>query len=128
MLAEHIPIEHNLLMVEVVVTDEFTVWYDSLSDVEAAAVAHVVTLLEMHGVSLGHPYCSAINGASFALRELRVSAGRSPLRAFYAFDPSRQAVVLCAGDKSGNNQFYAQMITAAERIWAEYLKETSQCP
>jgi len=75
---------------------------------------------------LPHPYSSAIKGASFALRELRTQAEGDPLRTLYAFDPSRQAVLLIGGDKTGDDLFYDRMISVAERIWNEYLEETGQ--
>lgn len=73
-----------------------------------------------------HPYASAIKGATFALRELRTQAEGDPLRTLYAFDPSRQAVLLIGGDKTGDDRFYDRMIPVAERIWNEYLEETGQ--
>jgi hypothetical protein len=63
----------------------------------------VVDLLAERGVALGFPYS-----------------------VFYAFDPQRQAVLLIGGDKTGHDRFYEEMIPAAERIWAEYLRETGQ--
>ena len=75
---------------------------------------------------LGFPQSSAINGASFALRELRVQSSGRPLRVFYAFDPARQAVLLIGGDKTGDNRFYETMILRSERLWKEYLDETAQ--
>ncbi|QIW15920.1 hypothetical protein A4G20_06025 [Pasteurellaceae bacterium RH1A] len=46
-----------------------------------------------------------------------------PLRAFFAFDPKRQAIVLCGGDKTGDKQFYQRMIRLADRELSQYLKE-----
>jgi hypothetical protein len=60
------------------------------------------------------------------MRELRVQSGGAPLRVFYVFDPMRQAVLLIGGDKTGDDRFYDRMIPTAEKIWAQYLKETSQ--
>ena len=49
---------------------------------------------------------------------------RHQYRAFYVFDPLRQAVVLCAGDKTGNEKrFYKEMIPVAEAIYTRYLEE-----
>jgi hypothetical protein len=76
--------------------------------------------------NVAHPYASAIKGATFALRELRTQAEGDPLRTLYAFDPSRQAVLLIGGDKTGDDRFYDRMIPIAERIWNEYLEETAQ--
>ena len=107
-------------------TDEFVAWYDNLSEAEQDRVAFTVGLLEERGVTLPHPYASSIKGATFALRELRTQAEGDPLRTFYAFDPSRQAVLLIGGDKTGDDRFYDRMIPIAERIWNEYLEETGQ--
>lgn len=113
-------------MVEVIGTDEFAAWFRDLDTQASKAVDMVVELLGTLGVQLGHPHCSAINGASFALRELRVQAGGRPIRVFYAFDPTRQAVLLIGGDKTGDDRFYKTMIRISERIWKEYLNETAQ--
>lgn len=111
-------------MVEVVGTHEFEAWFLALDDQASKAVDLVVGLLEARGVNLGHPHSSAINGATFALRELRVQAGGRPIRVFYAFDPKRQAALLIGGDKTGDDRFYERMIPLSERLWREYLEET----
>jgi hypothetical protein len=111
---------------EVTVTDEFVAWYESLSEAEQDRVALTIGLLEERGVTLPFPYSSSIKGATFALRELRTQADGDPLRTLYAFDPSRQAVLLIGGDKTGDDRFYERMIPIAERIWNEYLEETGQ--
>jgi hypothetical protein len=113
---------------EVFVTNEFVTWYECLSETEQDRVAVTIGLLEERGVTLPHPYSFAIKGASFALRELRTQAEGDPLRTLYAFDPSRQAVLLIGGDKTGDDRFYERMIPIAERIWNEYLAETGQKP
>jgi hypothetical protein len=56
-----------------------------------------------------------------ALRELRIQSGGQPLRAFYAFDPVRQAVLLTGGDKTGDDRFYRKMIAEATALWNDYL-------
>ena len=110
-------------MVEVVVTDDFTAWYQGLDDQDSDAVQFSVSLLESRGVGLGAPHSSAIMGASFALRELRIQSRGKPIRVFYAFDPKRQAVLLIGGKKA-DDSFYDEMIPIAERVWREYLAET----
>jgi hypothetical protein len=44
-------------------------------------------------------------------------------RVAFAFDPQRQAIVLVAGDKAGQNQkkFYKQLIDRADRRYAAHL-------
>jgi hypothetical protein len=118
MLSEHIP-----LVTEVVGSDEFAEWFDSLDDADTDAVARVVDMLEMQGATLPFPYSSAIKGSRLALRELRIQSGGDPLRVLYAFDPVRRAVLLIGGDKTGDNRFYERFVPLAERIFAQYLKE-----
>ena len=112
-------------MVEVVATDEFAAWYGDLTDSVSDDVDVAVELLAARGLTLGHPYSSQIKGTSIALRELRIQSGGHPIRVFYAFDPKRQAVLILGGDKTGDDRFYATMIRQCERIWKEYLDETS---
>jgi hypothetical protein len=113
-------------VVTVVGTDDFAVWFAALDLDGREDVATAIDLLEARGLALGYPRSSAIKGASFALRELRIQSQGRPLRVFYAFDPARQAVVLIGGDKTGDPRFYERMIPVAGRIWKEYLDETAQ--
>ena len=77
------------------------------------------------GDRFGAPFShgSAIKGAAFALRELRVQSQGAPLRVFYAFDPQRDAVLILGGDKTGDTRFYETMIPRCEAIWTAYLAE-----
>jgi hypothetical protein len=43
------------------------------------------------------------------------------VRAFFAFDPKRQAIVLCAGDKSNDKRFYDTMIRVADEEFTAHL-------
>jgi hypothetical protein len=105
---------HDLLVVEVVGTDEFAEWFLGLNDADAEAVVRVVGLLEARGTVLGFPYTSAITSSQYPLRELRIQC---------AFDPKRQAVLLIGGDKTGDERFYDRMVPKAEAIWEQYLQE-----
>ena len=78
----------------------------------------------MKGVALGHPYSSQIKGSRHDhMRELRVQHKGRPIRVFYAFDPRRVAIVLIAGDKTGDNRFYEKMVPIADDLYDEHLKE-----
>jgi hypothetical protein len=114
-----------LRVVDVIATDEFKAWFDGLEEVHVDRVIVAVSKLEQAGVALGHPASSAIKGASFALRELRIQSSGHALRVFYAFDPRRDAVLIIGGDKTGRNgdDFYAEMVATSERIWRAYLAE-----
>lgn len=110
-------------MVEVIATDEFAEWYLDLNTADAKAVARVVGLLEVKGVLLDYPYSTAIEGSDYPIRELRIQSGGRPLRAFYAFDPKRRAVLLLGGDKTGDKRFYQTHIPKVERLWVAYLAD-----
>ena len=112
-------------MNEVIATDEFAEWFQSIEEVYVNAIVVAVSKLESEGVSVGHPASSAIKGATFGLRELRIRSHGHALRIFYAFDPRRDAVLVIGGDKTGRNSddFYDEMIAKSERIWSDYLAE-----
>ena len=104
-------------------TDEFEAWWVELTEGMQDDIDRVVMLLEEHGPTLGFPYSSAINGARFAIRELRVQSDGHPIRILYAFDPVRSALLLIGGDKTGNDRWYVENVPKAEQIFEEHLKE-----
>jgi hypothetical protein len=110
---------------DVVATDEFAQWYDTLEDDQADALDARVELLRDFGPSLGTPTVDRVEGSSIHnLEELRVSK-RGELRVLFVFDPERRAVLLVGGDKSGRwTEWYASAIPRAERLYADYLKES----
>lgn len=59
------------------------------------------------------------------MKELRPgSAGRSEVRILFAFDPSRAAILLVAGDKSGDWQgWYRKAIPVADRRYNEHVEK-----
>jgi hypothetical protein len=62
------------------------------------------------------------------MKELRPpSGGRTEIRILFVFDPWRSAILLVAGDKSGQwRQWYRTAIPDAEALYATYLKEREQ--
>lgn len=75
--------------------------------------------------TLGRPHVDSLKGTDKVknLKELRVQHKGKQYRVFFAFDPLRQAVMLCGGDKSGNKHFYETMIPIAESELLNYLQE-----
>ena len=105
-------------------TDEFGAWWDTLNEDERVRIAASVGLLERHGPNLRFPHSSGISGSRHGhLRELRVQIAGRPIRVFYAFDPRRTAILLIAGDKTGQDDFYMRMIPVADRLYDEHLAE-----
>ena len=57
------------------------------------------------------------------MKELRIQSLGRPIRAFFAFDPQRTGIILCAGDKGGNDKrFYDEMIPVADKEYAAHLE------
>jgi hypothetical protein len=99
------------------VTDEFVNCYDGLGEGAQDDVSAVVLLLIEHGPRLTFPYSFGISGSKHAhVRELRIQSGGRPLRAFYAFDPRRMAILLIGGDKTRHDRLYARTIPVADAL------------
>lgn len=115
-------------MWQVVFSDEFEQWFLALQEDEQDSVLHTLNLLKQLGPQLGRPHADVIHGSSISnLKELRIQHRGRPYRAFFVFDPLRQAVVLCAGDKTGNEKrFYKEIIPQAEVIYQRYLEEINE--
>jgi hypothetical protein len=105
-------------------TDEFEVWWESLTVTEQISVAASVELLEARGSNLGHPHSSAINGSRHGhMRELRTQRGGRPFRTLYAFDPRRMAILLIGGDKTGEDRWYEVYVPLADKLYDEHLAQ-----
>jgi hypothetical protein len=108
------------------ITDEYAAWFRVLmkEDLDSATlVAQAVAALREDGPALGRPLVDRLKGSTIHhLKELRPgSRGRSEIRIIFAFDPSRSALLLLGGDKSGNWQrWYRDNIPVAERLYFEY--------
>lgn len=108
-------------------TDEFGIWWQTLSEAEQEDVASYVDRLEARGPHLPFPYSSGLSGSRHShLRELRVQSRGRPIRILYAFDPRRIAILLIGGDKTGNDRFYETMIPLADDLYDVHLREISE--
>lgn len=63
------------------------------------ALAATATLLTSQGPMLGRPHADTLAGSKHAnMKELRFAADDGVWRVAFAFDPSRKAFILVAGD------------------------------
>lgn len=111
-------------MWEVITTECFDEWFLAQDDAFRESIYEAMGILEKFGPRLGRPYVDTLNGSIFPnMKELRVQHAGNPIRAFFAFDPIRQAIVLCAGDKTGLNEkrFYKDMIRLADAEFSNHL-------
>lgn len=104
-------------------TDRFDAWLSALCATERACVLASLLVLREKGPGLPRPYADTLKGSCYRnMKELRVQSRGDPIRVFFAFDPQRTGILLCAGNKVGNEKrFYDRMIPVADQEYADYL-------
>ena len=109
-------------------TDTFDEWFDSLDDTDRANVLASMMVLRERGPLLSRPYADTVNGSFYSnMKELRVQSSGDPIRAFFAFDPKRKGIILCAGSKRGNEKrFYSVMLPIADREFTAHLDKLKE--
>jgi hypothetical protein len=76
------------------------------------------------GPALGFPHSSRVTSSRYPqMRELRTQSAGRPWRTLYAFDPLRAAILLIAGDKTGEDRCYGKFVPVADRLFEEHLNE-----
>jgi hypothetical protein len=105
---------------QVLYTDRAADWITDLDDDGFRHVMAAIELLEHHGPTLGRPLVDRVRGSRHHnMKELRAST----LRALFAFDPERRAIILLGGDKRGDWQdWYQRNVPLADELYAEYLE------
>jgi len=83
-------------------------------------------VLAEYGPTLGRPLVDALTGSKLAnLKELRPR--QANIRVLFVFDPWRSAILLVAGDKTGQwLRRYEGAIPQAEQLFALYLQERAK--
>lgn len=108
---------------EVEVTDEWLAWFDWLSAEEQEELAASIGLLESRGPQLPYPHSSSVRSSRHShMRELRTQVHGRPYRTLYAFDPRRVAILLIAGDKTGDDRWYEVHVPRADDLYDEHLE------
>lgn len=112
---------------EVELHEDVDRWFENLCRTDprtASLVEQAIDLLAAVGPTLGRPMVDRIKGSCYLhMKELRpASAGTSQVRILFAFDPLRKAILLIAGDKSGDWQgWYDKNVPVAERRYAAHV-------
>lgn len=100
-------------------------WLASLDQDSQEQVVAAIELLEDRGPQLGRPVVDTVSQSRHRnMKEIRPgSSGRSELRILFAFDPNRQAILLIAGDKTGNwRRWYRENIPLADDLFDDHLR------
>jgi hypothetical protein len=104
------------------VTVHFAEWYHSLDAQEQESVRYSLALLAEEGPLLGRPHVDSLRASRYPnMKELRAQHQGRPYRMLFAFDPTRTAVMLIGGDKTGDTRWYERMIPIADRLYGEHL-------
>ena len=112
---------------EILLTGEVELFLDDLYETDRAShqlVNQAILILERNGPAEGRPLVDSITASRIAnMKELRPpSSGRTEIRILLVFDPWRAAILLVAGDKSGQwGKWYRTAIPCAERLYDDYL-------
>lgn len=108
---------------EIVFTPEAEKWYMGLGAADAHRAAASFDELERRGPGLGRPFVDSIKRSRHHnMKELRSIGGH--LRALFAFDPHRRAVVLLGGDKTGDwKGWYKRNIPRADALYDKHLRD-----
>lgn len=106
-------------------TDLIDEWLSTLNTVEFERVLAALEYLEDNGPTLGRPFVDRVSGSQHSnMKELRPfgdSADRGAFRLLFAFDLNSSAIVLVAGNKSGQwNTWYAKNISRADKLFADH--------
>jgi hypothetical protein len=90
--------------------------------IELLAQARV---LERFGPTAGRPRVDTLKGSKHGnMKELRFDAEGGAWRVAFGFDPERKAILLTAGDKSGQSEraFYRRLIATADKRFDAHLE------
>lgn len=113
-------------MWKIVLTDEVAAWLRALDQPTQKKVRNAVAKLSEDGPTLGRPLVDTVRDSKLNnLKELRpITKHTNAVRILFVFDPKRQAVLLVAGDKSGQwNRWYPKAIKVAETRYRRWLDE-----
>lgn len=111
-------------MWQIEMTERFDAWFGALGDSDRTRVLAALMVLREKGPMLSRPYADTVNGSRHNnMKELRIQSRGDPFRVFFAFDYQRVGILLCAGNKVGNEKrFYEVMIPIADKEWVNYLR------
>jgi hypothetical protein len=109
--------------------DDFDPEFDALPAEVQDELLAVTALLESYGPALGRPHVDTLDGSKHAnMKELRFKAADGVWRVAFAFDPTRRAILLVAGDKAGvaKKRFYTALIRKADGRYSAHLKRLKE--
>ncbi|MBQ9183578.1 MAG: type II toxin-antitoxin system RelE/ParE family toxin [Neisseriaceae bacterium] len=113
----------------IIMLDPFWEWFMGLSEEAIDKIYMAIEVLKQNGSQQGRPLVDTLKGSQYPnMKELRVPFGRSVFRICFIFDPKRNAVLICGGNKQGKNEkkFYKELIALAENTYEQYLQQIQE--
>lgn len=111
----------------VLTTKLFNEWLEKQDEATQEKILAALVVLERQGPNLGRPFVDTVYHSKFTqMKELRIQHRGKPLRAFFAFDPQRQAIVLCIANKGESKRFYKEMIHIADQQYQLHLSSLGE--
>jgi hypothetical protein len=112
---------------EVEFTDEFGIFWSSITESEQDSIDRTVYLLQQLGPILPVRYSKPVVTSRHAhMRELRVQHAGEPIRILYAFDPRRVALLLLGGNKTGDDRWYEKFVPKADALYEQHLNNLAE--
>jgi hypothetical protein len=105
---------------------KFEAEFEELAESVQDHLLGMLISLRERGPLVGRPDVDTLKDSKFAnMKELRFKAEGGVWRVAFAFDPTRDAILLVAGDKSGGSEktFYRRLIEKADKRFKEHLEK-----
>jgi len=93
--------------------------------VKKELAATILAIRNAGGPTVGRPTVDTLNGSRYPnMKEIRFDNETEVWRFAFAYTPTRDAVVLCGGDKQGTSEkaFYKALVAKADRRYGKWLK------
>ncbi len=107
---------------------DFALEFEFFSDNVKVEVLALAEILREEGPELNRPHADTLKGSRHSnMKELRCRGACKTWRVAFAFTPTRVALLLAAGDKSGTKEkrFYKSLIKKADARFDQFLTETT---
>jgi hypothetical protein len=104
--------------------DEFSPEFKKFPEAVRVEMLATLKFVKQDGPLARRPAVGKLDDSSHPnMKELRFDAADGVWRVAFAFDPTRTAILLCAGDKSGMSEklFYDTLISKADQRYSAHI-------
>lgn len=109
---------------------DFRIEFAALDEeVKEELAATILAVRSTGGPAAGRPYVDTLKGSKHQnMKELRFHTATEVWRFAFAYDRTRNAVVLCGGDKQGasEKEFYNWLVKQADKRYDQWLRTVEE--